>query len=128
MARRENWASPDEIARLQGVARTREKRRRARPEDLFTSRVKRYAQRGNWIVYHTLRSKGSDPGLPDLIMIRLPRVVIAELKIPPNVTTAWQEIYLSLFSMMALLAGPWLQIEVYTWTPEDWPEIERVLD
>jgi hypothetical protein len=124
-----NWATPEEIARLQGAAQARTKRRRATPEQTFTDNVKRYARRGGWLCYHTLRSKGSDPGLPDLILIRGNRLVVAELKVPPNVRyTDWQRCWLTAFEILARLAGPFLSIEVYRWTPEDYPVIERVLE
>ena len=33
-----------------------------------------------WIVHHAADSRRADPGLPDLILVRAPRVIFAELK------------------------------------------------
>ncbi len=33
-----------------------------------------------WLTYHALRSEGSEPGLPDLIMLRDGRLLFWELK------------------------------------------------
>lgn len=125
MKRPANWATPEEMARVLGSAQPR--RRRDQPERRFTDGVKRYARRGGWLPFHNLHAKGSDPGLPDLILLRVPRLVVAELKIPPNTTTDWQDVWLTSFETLGMLAGPHLSIETYVWTPEDWPEIERVL-
>jgi hypothetical protein len=91
------------------------------------SGVKRYAARGGWLPYHTLRSKGSDPGFPDLILMRPPRLVIAELKVAGGTVTDWQQAWLTGFEILARLAGPHLIIEIYVWRPADWPTIEAVL-
>lgn len=120
-----NWATPDQLAQLRNWARP--KRTIRHPERYFTDDVKRYARRGGWLPFHTLHAKGSDPGFPDLILLRVPRLVVAELKIPPNTTSDWQDCWLAGFASLGLLSGPHLSIETYLWTPADWPEIERVL-
>lgn len=128
MAKRTNLATPDQIARLQGEAETRAARRkRGHPEQTFTDGVKRYAIRGGFLAYHTLRSQGSDPGFPDLILLRPPRLVIAELKMPGGVFSDWQQAWLYGFEVVAQLAGPHLSVEVYRWFPEDMPRIEEIL-
>ena len=33
-----------------------------------------------WLTYHALRSDGSEPGFPDLIMVRDGRLIVWELK------------------------------------------------
>jgi hypothetical protein len=120
-----NLATPADLARLRGGSATGA--RRAQPERQFTDRVKRYARRGGWLPFHALRSKGSDPGFPDLILMRANRLVAAELKIPPNATTAWQECWLTGFATLGMLAGPHLSIESYVWWPDQMSEIERIL-
>lgn len=137
MVQRVNWATPEEIQRLKGDAQApaRPKRRQQRHEATFTDGIKRYAMRGLWLAYHTYRSDRSDPGFPDLILIRGNRLVVAELKVPREgrskkeaLPTDWQMCWLTAFRILAMLAGPFLSIEVYVWTPEDWPNIEKILD
>ena len=41
------------------------------------------AARPPWMRYHTRNSKGSDPGFPDLVLLRPGRLVVAELKVHP---------------------------------------------
>jgi len=56
---------------------------RVRPledEDSWMTWVRDLAQRRSWMTYHTLRSKGSEPGFPDLVLVRPPRLVFVELK------------------------------------------------
>lgn len=121
MTRPSNLATAEDLAALQ-------KRPNQQPERRFTDRVKRYARRGGWLPYHTHRSKGSDPGFLDLTLIRVPRLIVAELKVPPNVKLSdWQDVWTLGWQTLALLAGPHLSIEVYCWMPADWPEIEEVL-
>ena len=125
MAQASNLATPDDIDRLLGRVQPA---RRRQPERYFTDQVKRYARRGGWLPYHNLHAKGSDPGFLDLLLLRVPRLVIAELKVPPNVTPSdWQEVWLAGWRTLALLSGPHLSIEVFVWTPSDWDDIERVL-
>ena len=79
-----------------------------------------------WLMYHTHRSDRSEAGFPDLVALRGPRMVVAELKAldrrtgkPKKVTPA-QERWLRAFRAMR---GP----EVFVWTPLDWVEIKAAL-
>lgn len=130
LARRTNWATVEEYARAVGQLDPAVPTggRRRQPERYFTDRVKRYARRGGWLPFHNLHPQGSDPGFLDLTLLRAPRLVLAELKVPPNVhPTDWQEVWLAGWGTLARLAGPHLSIEVFIWTPDDWSDIERVL-
>ncbi len=42
--------------------------------------VKQLAALFGWLRYHTYRSKHSPAGFPDLVLVRPPRVIFAELK------------------------------------------------
>lgn len=129
MSRASNWATPDDMDALFGDRSARPTQRRQQPERYFTDRIKRYARRGGWLPYHNLRPKGSDPGFLDLTLLRVPRLVVAELKVPPNVTPSeWQSAWIETWKTLALLTGPHMTIEVYLWTPDDWPEIMAVLE
>ena len=71
-----------------------------------------------WRVYHTFDSRRSQPGFPDLVLVR-ERIIFAELKdMRRQLTTAQSE---------------WLDdlrragAEAYVWRPSDYPEVERTL-
>jgi hypothetical protein len=74
-----------------------------------------------WFCYHTHDSRRSAPGFPDLVMVRPPRVVFAELKRgAKEKPTGDQERWLE-----ALGACP--GVETYLWRPDDWKGVEQVL-
>jgi hypothetical protein len=73
-----------------------------------------------WLAYHTLRSDGSAPGFPDLILIRPPRLVVAELKTDRGRLSKPQRTWLDGFAACHIA-------EVYLWRPADRPAIERIL-
>ncbi len=49
-------------------------------EAKFLTHVKKLAQMFGWFCYHTRDSRGSDPGFPDLVLVRPPRLIFYELK------------------------------------------------
>jgi hypothetical protein len=59
-------------------------------------------------------------GFPDLYMVKPPRVVIAELKVPPDKCKPEQESWLEL---LAEVPGH----EVYIWAPDDFDKITEIL-
>lgn len=52
----------------------------AMSEAAWQSNVVRLAGYYGWRTYHTRDSRGSDPGFPDLVLLRGPELVFAELK------------------------------------------------
>ncbi len=85
-----------------------------------------------WLAYHSHRSERSEPGYPDLTLVRPPRVIFAELKVGkgrltrprlnkgktrllPGQTT-WK-------AALELCPG----VEYYLWMPEDLDAIYEVL-
>jgi len=80
-----------------------------------------------WRSYHTMaarRKKGwttpvTSRGFPDLLLIRPPRIVVAELKTETGVATDEQQEWLSLFSACG--------VEAYLWRPTDLEQIAHVL-
>lgn len=86
----------------------------------WSETVYQAAKRRRWFAYRVLNSKGSTPGVPDLWLMRPPRMVYAELKDETEPPTAAQ------VACMALLRlYPW--VEVYLFRPQDWDEVERIL-
>ena len=49
-------------------------------EASFQGAVVEYARLRGWLVYHTRDSRGSQPGYPDLTLVRGGRLIFAELK------------------------------------------------
>lgn len=66
------------------------------PEAAFQVRVIRAATDRGWRVYHTYDSRRSEPGFPDLVLVRPPRVLFVELKVGrrrlTDDQTAWLEL------------------------------------
>ncbi len=85
----------------------------------FMGMVIDFAKLKRWFVYHTHDSRRSVAGFPDLVLLRPPQKVVAELKVGKNRVTAEQNLWLNLFEECGVPA--------YVWTPNDWQEIQRVL-
>lgn len=79
------------------------------------------ARRLGYLVYHTHRSDGSDPGFPDLVLLKGSRIIYAELKTQGGRVSPAQRDWLE--GLQA--AGH----EVHVWRPSDWFDggIEEVL-
>lgn len=80
---------------------------------------------GFGLVYHTRFSIGSDPGFPDLVLLRdegegVVRCVVVECKRVGKLATDRQAVWLR---MLGGVPG----VESYCWTPEDWDVIHEVL-
>jgi hypothetical protein len=103
-------------------------------ERSFMGQVLTYARLMGWRIFHdsatnTARrcsacgavrgTPRNAAGLPDLILVRRPRVVWAELKSQRGKATEDQRDWLD--DLRA--SGQ----HVYLWRPSDWPEIEKVL-
>lgn len=88
-------------------------------EAQFQAQVLRYAALMGWRAYHTYDSRRSAAGFPDLVLVRRPRVIWAELKSDRGRITPEQRAWI--FDLRS--SGQ----DVRIWRPSDWPEIERVL-
>lgn len=77
-------------------------------------------QRKDGSIYYQTPVQADGTGFPDLVMARDDRTLYAEIKVTPNKPSAEQWEWLR-----ALQANP--SNEVYLWYPEDWEEIETVL-
>jgi len=85
----------------------------------FQKRVVEYATRHFWLVWWTPISKRTNPGEPDLRMLRPPRYVLAELKSQTGRIRPEQAI--------ALEYATQSNIENYLWRPSNWNEIIEIL-
>ena len=89
-------------------------------ESDFLAAVRDLATLHGWRCYHTRDSRGSDPGFPDLVCVRGPRLVALETK-----TTLGRVTRAQLRWMDALRAVP--GVEAWVARPDDWDAIEEVL-
>src|SRR5262245_14067536 len=92
---------------------------RAVSEKQFMADVIRFAHLRGWMVYHTLRSTGSTPGFPDLVLVRNDRVLYAELKSATGRLSSPQHGWLCQLQAAGQIA--------VVWRPSDWPTIEHIL-
>lgn len=88
-------------------------------EASFQASVIQLAKMCGWLAYHTHNSRRSEPGFPDLVLVKPPRVVFAELKTAKGKPSPAQERWLA-----ALAASP---VESYLWRPDDWDQIRSLL-
>lgn len=77
------------------------------------------AQLRSWLVYHTRDSRRSQPGFPDIVLVK-GRLIFAELKSETGRLTPEQERWLAALRS----AG----CDVRVWRPSDWQEIEETLN
>ena len=73
-----------------------------------------------WIVYHTHDSRRSEPGFPDLILIRGNVLVAVELKTMKGRVRPEQVLWVEAFAGVS-------QVSSMLARPSDWEQIERVL-
>jgi VRR-NUC domain len=98
----------------------------------FLSAVIEAAQAYGWWVHHqrpAMTAKGwrsaiqGQMGFPDLVLVRPPRLIFAELKTDTGKLTEEQEIWLD--KIGSCVGHDW--VEVVVWRPKNWPEIEQTL-
>lgn len=89
-------------------------------EKEFQAQVLELARYTGWLCYHTHDSRRSAPGFPDLVMVRPPVIVFAELKTEVGTLRPEQRKWLDAL-------GRCEAVGALLWRPSDWPEIEEVL-
>lgn len=75
---------------------------------------------GHWLYYHTHRSQHSPAGFPDVVALKGPRMIVAELKRTGQAPTPAQAAWLEAFTGVR-------SVEVYLWTPDDLDQAVEVL-
>lgn len=86
----------------------------------FQAQIVELAELHGFAWYHTHDSRRSPAGFPDLILVKPPRFIAAELKTSSGRTRPEQKAWLEL---LARCPG----IEVYLWRPDDFDGIARLL-
>jgi len=89
-------------------------------EKQFQRSVIDMARIAGWLAYHTYDSRRSEPGFPDLVLVKPPRLIFAELKSEKGRLTPAQRRWLA---RLRECRG----IEVYLWRPRDWNSIVETL-
>src|SRR5262249_9597890 len=89
---------------------------RAITERAFQADVIAYALLRGWHPYHTHDSRRSQPGFPDLVLVRGKRLLFAELKSMRGRLSAAQ---MDWMTRLVDAGHP-----VLVWRPSDWPSIE----
>lgn len=112
-------ATRHEVMRTE-VARARKVLDAVVPEKEFQRQVVDLAELRRWLVWHDNDSRRNAAGLPDLLLLRPPRLVFVELKAARGRISPQQKSWLESL-------GQCPGIETFVWRPEDWPEIERIL-
>ena len=77
----------------------------------WLTHVRDLARLGGWLAYHTHDSRRSDPGFPDLVLVRPPDLVVAELKTEHGRMTGAQAHWIEALTACG--------IEVHVWRPSD---------
>lgn len=88
-------------------------------EKQWQEQVLRLAGLHGFHAYHTHDSRRSQPGFPDLVLVKGGRLIFAELKTETGKTSLAQDVWLE-----ALDETP---AEVYLWRPSDLEMVQRVL-
>ena len=94
-------------------------------EKQFQAAVIEYAKLSGWKVFHPFESRRSEPGWPDLTLVRGGSLIFAELKTERGKLSKAQASWIAALTCVeqACLG----QIEVHVWRPVDWPLIEGLL-
>jgi hypothetical protein len=105
-------------------------------ESQWASIVNETAAIGGWRRYHTYLSKRSPAGFPDLVLVKGPRLIFAELKTDAKTSklTEQQEAWLEdlreverYTDAMPSWSGGRCGVEVHVWRPSDWPAVVETL-
>jgi hypothetical protein len=92
----------------------------AETEEGFMGWIVDLARLWKWEAYHTHDSRRSAAGFPDLVLIRPPRIIFAEVKTATGRLTRHQRRWLELLTECPA-------VEVYLWRPAARPDIEQIL-
>src|SRR5258708_4398285 len=99
----------------------------------FTDEVLKWAKVYGWRRFHvrgnTRRLIQGDVGFPDLVLVRPPRLIFAELKVGKNTVAPEQQAWLRDLEENSedVYGMPSSAVKTYVWRPENWSEILVVL-
>lgn len=87
-------------------------------EKAWQAKVVEAAKWRRWNVYHTYDSRRSEPGFPDLVLVRGARLMFVELKTDKGRMTEAQLLWHARLGACA---------DVHVWRPSMWDEVDRLL-
>jgi hypothetical protein len=90
------------------------------PESDLLEQVRTLARATRWMTFHPHDSRRSEPGWPDLALVRPPRLVFAELKRERGRVSRDQQAWLDALAAVT-------QVDVYVWRPSDAARILEAL-
>lgn len=98
----------------------------------FQAAVVEYASLRGWWTYHTHDSRRSNPGFPDLVLVRGGSLIFAELKTQTGRITAEQQSWIDALLDVAEACDPGGDVypppvRACVWRPSDWDVIEALL-
>lgn len=99
-------------------------------EAQFERAVVELAQLCGWLDYHTRDSRRSNPGFPDLVLVKGYTLIFAELKTEKGRVSEAQQRWLDALRQLAEpVVGEMTghSIHVCLWRPSDWDEIRAAL-
>ena len=97
----------------------------------WQSTVVEYARLTGWLCYHSFDSRRSEPGFPDLVLVRAGRLIFSELKRDGEKLSTIVRVTKN--GRRLASQQEWhddlqeTSAEVYEWQPSDWPEVEETL-
>lgn len=105
-----------------------EKKPRNKEEAKLLAVIVQAAELLNWLPYHTHNSQRSQPGFPDLFLLRADRIIWSELKSAKGRLTDEQKVWASALDFWMSL-NPMAHVEYHLWRPIDWEDgtIRQVL-
>ena len=86
----------------------------------FTAQIVQLARLQGFMVYHTWNSIHSQPGWPDLVLLRGPTMLCIEVKREGRKMTPAQEEWMTALQHVET-------VRASCWRPSDWPDIEQAL-
>jgi hypothetical protein len=89
-------------------------------ERAWMAQVRELAGLYGWRTYHPWLSVHSQPGWPDLALVKAPRLILAELKSDKGRLTVHQKEWIEVL-------GQCDEIEAVVWRPEDLETVNRLL-
>lgn len=99
-------------------------------EKTFQQQIVTLAKVTGWMVYHTYDSRKSEPGFPDLVMVKDGRLIFAEVKTEKGKLTEaqgkWATALMKVRETITIrIFGS--NVGYFIWKPSNWEEIVECL-